>query len=1085
MKIKLPARLRLLLATLLICCSATATYASHIFAIDLLYNYVSGSTYKVTLVVYGDCSSATAADLPTSTPTVYVYEGSILSQTLTLQIQAPDNGVLVSPVCPADTNSTTCNNINSTIPGIKKFVYTANATINGNSTHWRFLFTGAMGNSSAGRSQSITNVLNPGSSIIQLVDTMNNMNGPDSSATLTSLPVPFFCDNLPANYNPGAVSSDSLAFFLVPAVDASTGSNVTYVGGATATHPLYTSAFLFNNSDGQLSFTPDVLQKSLLVYNVEEFSGGVEVGTCQREMSFVVLNCDDQPPTGGIDTASLDTSITTLYDSTDIGVCQSVGDFTFQVNPTSPSGSGVTVSAAGLPSGATFTVTNNGSATPQGTFDWNTLTAIPGVYTFYLTFQDNACPLSSKQIEALTITLSPRPQISCAINSEPTCFSKGQFTITPSGEGSPWTIKVVQNSDTLQTIPNVTAPIIDSLSPGTYDILLSATTGAGRCIVDTIITLDTPHIPPPTVTGIAQTTCAPNGSITLQGLSAGSSETVNYEYNGIPGQSVTQTVSVLGTITIGGLDSGTYSNITITLGNCISDTANPVVLGPPPPIVISGDSVVNPTACGLYDGSITLLGLPANEIDQVSYNFNGTAQQPLTAVSGPDGSVLIGGLTAGTYDNISVLANDTCPSNVVGPIVLTAPAIVANYTYTVHYGCHADTVVFTNTSQFNGTVYYQWKFGDGSIDTNANPTHVFLTQDSFQVGLYVTNLYCVDSNVQTIQLIHPILPSFTLSADTICQGQSITFYNTSIGTQPVYFWNFGDGFASITDTPTHTFNIAGVYQVQLAENDFVPCFDTATVTVFVDSISALDFSISDTTLCQGKAITFTGNYSDIGNIGNVWLFGDGTSMTNTNPVQHSYDTTGQMTVTLTALYRKCPDTTLSKTVTIKPYPLLNLGPDTAVCPNMPPIAINDLINANNPLAKWLWSTGDTASGILVATPGTYYATVTINGCSTSDSVWVKNDCYINLPNAFTPNGDGVNDYFFPRQLLTNGVTSFSMNIYDRWGEQIFTTTSTDGRGWDGKFNNVDEPEGVYIYIIDISFKNGQNQHYQGNVTLLR
>jgi gliding motility-associated-like protein len=111
--------------------------------------------------------------------------------------------------------------------------------------------------------------------------------------------------------------------------------------------------------------------------------------------------------------------------------------------------------------------------------------------------------------------------------------------------------------------------------------------------------------------------------------------------------------------------------------------------------------------------------------------------------------------------------------------------------------------------------------------------------------------------------------------------------------------------------------------------------------------------------------------------------------------------------------------------------------------------------------------------------------VNIDGCRATDTVTVKNDCYMSIPNVFTPNNDGLNDYFFPRQYLTSGLTSFSMSIYNRWGQLVFSSTTLDGRGWDGKFNGVDQIEGVYVYIIDATFRDGQKEHHQGNVTLLR
>jgi gliding motility-associated-like protein len=90
-----------------------------------------------------------------------------------------------------------------------------------------------------------------------------------------------------------------------------------------------------------------------------------------------------------------------------------------------------------------------------------------------------------------------------------------------------------------------------------------------------------------------------------------------------------------------------------------------------------------------------------------------------------------------------------------------------------------------------------------------------------------------------------------------------------------------------------------------------------------------------------------------------------------------------------------------------------------------------------------------------------------------------------MPNVFTPNGDGVNDYFYPRSLLSSGLTEFKMDIYNRWGALIFETNAVEGQGWDGKYNGVAQPEEVYIYIIDAKFKDGKKEHHTGNITLIR
>lgn len=671
--------------------------------------------------------------------------------------------------------------------------------------------------------------------------------------------------------------------------------------------------------------------------------------------------------------------------------------------------------------------------------------------TYYAVTQGGTGACASPA-DTIQVIVNPQPVLPQIFGDTFYCHDAPFVPFNVTGENILW-----YAYDT-STVGTATAPFTNTDSSGTYTYYATQTVNGCPSAKDSVTVFVDSVIPPPQVSGpITYCYGAPFVPYTVVGQ--------NVEWTDVNGN-----VSPIAPI-VNTSSPGTYTfNVKQTIGNCTSaDTIIQATVYPqtPPPLV------ADTTYC--QGQSFAPL------------NVQGSNLLWYDSLTGGTGSIIaptVNTNVAGVYTFYVSQTINGCEGSRAAVTVTVDSAVHNAFTYDIHYGCQADTVVFHNTG--TGGTLFAWYFGDGHSDTTANPIHIYTDQGVYIATLYATNARCSDTVVyDTINLVHPIQPSFTLTADTICQGQSITFYNTSVGTQPVYFWDFGDGFGSLTDSPTHTFNIAGVYQVKLAENDFVPCFDTAVMTVFVDSTSAIDFTISDTSLCTGQAITFTGNYSDIGNIGNIWTFGDSTTATNINPVQHAYDSAGHMTISLTTLYRKCRDTTISKNVTIKPFPVLNLGPDTSICPNMPPIALNDLINAANPQAKWLWNTGDTASGILVATPGTYYSTVTIGGCSTSDSVWVKNDCYINMPNAFTPNGDGVNDYFFPRQLLTSGAVTFSMNIYNRWGEQIFTTTSTDGRGWDGKFNNVMQPAGVYIYMIDITFKNGTSKHFQGNVTLLQ
>ena len=580
-----------------------------------------------------------------------------------------------------------------------------------------------------------------------------------------------------------------------------------------------------------------------------------------------------------------------------------------------------------------------------------------------------------------------------------------------------------------------------------------------------------------------------DGTITLNGMTPSVPITINYTLGGVPQPAITTTSSAIGSYTLTNLCPGVYDNITATLNTCTTTPVGPITILAPPLIVINVISTLAPSECGACNGNIVIGGITPYTVDTVFYNFNGIPQTPVLSSAGPDSTVTLYSLCAGAYTDIFIKVGP-CPSTTItGPVTLIAPPIIVAFTDTIHYGCNSDTVVFTNGSSTSpsGTLSYHWVFGDGTSDTSANPVHIYSAQGTYSVTL-TANHFCIDSASDYLDVTHPEIAAFTISPDTLCQLSPVTFTNTSVfkaGTVASYVWYFGDGGTSTATSPVNIYDHPGVYQVTLIEKDFVPCYDTARAYVYVDSMSGITLTASDSLVCLGSGILFTANYSGIGNNGIVWSFAPGDSIRDVNPLLHAFDAAGTYTVTATAEYRACPDTSASKSVTIIGIPNVNLGPDTSICPGSDPIALVDLINQTNPSAHWLWSTGETTAAILVSAPGYYSTTVTIGGCSASDTVWVANDCYMDMPNVFTPNGDGLNDYFYPRQFLTRGLTNFKMDIYNRWGQLLFESTSLDGRGWDGKFNDKEQPEGVYVYIIDASFKDGQKEHHQGNVTLMK
>jgi gliding motility-associated-like protein len=310
------------------------------------------------------------------------------------------------------------------------------------------------------------------------------------------------------------------------------------------------------------------------------------------------------------------------------------------------------------------------------------------------------------------------------------------------------------------------------------------------------------------------------------------------------------------------------------------------------------------------------------------------------------------------------------------------------------------------------------------------------------------------------------------------------YTDASIGAVTGWNWNFGNAGTSSQQNPSFVYTTPGVYNARLVVNDAIPCYDTAYHSIRVDSIPYMTFTQDKHAICSGERINFTTNYlSTAYNL--RWDFGDGTVWNQFGNTAHNYDQPGLYFVKLTGDYGVCGIANATDSVVVNAFPKVDLGPDSVLCLDGPAILVTALNNANDPTITWLWNTGATTPSLSIVHPGIYSLTATKNDCATTENIEVNKDCYTDIPNAFTPNGDGVNDYFYPRQLLSKGVVGFSMTVYDRWGQKVFETTNTNGRGWDGKFNGKDQPMGAYIYQIKAVLKNGRIEDYKGNVTLVR
>ncbi len=394
--------------------------------------------------------------------------------------------------------------------------------------------------------------------------------------------------------------------------------------------------------------------------------------------------------------------------------------------------------------------------------------------------------------------------------------------------------------------------------------------------------------------------------------------------------------------------------------------------------------------------------------------------------------------------------------------------------------CRADTLILQ--AQHMATGGYLWE------DASPGNTKVARKAGTHWVNYRVDSLCELYTDTFRVSY-HEYQLSFT--TDTLhCVDDPVVLHNTSDEPFTDFRWTYGNGAGSSNKHPVaHSYTHPGRYELKLVGLIEGRCADSAMSYITVDALFPLRLEADRKAICAGENVHFYTQIDSTTIQALYWLFDDQERMTTANGLyyQHAYASPGTFVVQLKALSRACPDVERTDTIKVYPLPRIDLGPDSSLCWQGQTILLANKALQTGGDYTYLWSTGATGTLLPVTQPGSYSLTISAAplGCSSTETVTVAKDCYVDIPNAFTPDGDGHNDYFFPRQLLSAKVTAFNMQIRNRWGQLLFETNATDGRGWDGRYNNQEQPAGVYVYQVLVSLGNNTRQQYQGNVTLLR
>ena len=406
-------------------------------------------------------------------------------------------------------------------------------------------------------------------------------------------------------------------------------------------------------------------------------------------------------------------------------------------------------------------------------------------------------------------------------------------------------------------------------------------------------------------------------------------------------------------------------------------------------------------------------------------------------------------------------------------------------------GCAPLTVQFNNLSQTGGGTFL-WNFGNNdTTSTVFNPVRTFPNPGTYPVLLYVKNSSSCNVNDTAMHYV-TVYPSINADfnyVSTPCTN-FVEFSDSSAASPIAWFWQFGDGDTSFVQNPTHIYNAAGNYNVQLITANQYLCMDTIDMPVaFPGNPVTVNAS---TSICRNLStqLNATGGYAY------SWSPAAGLSNTTiSNPVANP-----SVTTTYTVVIHSMPalgDTCIQVlTTTVSVYSPLNFPLSATADHDTISQGTSTILHAitdTTLTVHWSPETGlNNANSFHPSVSPTVTTTYTVTmtdpaGCPKTASVTIYvislqcNPDDVFVPNTFTPNGDGKNDILFVR---SNSISEIYFAVYNRWGEMVFETSDIK-KGWDGIFKGEPANPDVFAWYLTAKCYNKEEMKKKGNVTLVR
>ena len=341
-----------------------------------------------------------------------------------------------------------------------------------------------------------------------------------------------------------------------------------------------------------------------------------------------------------------------------------------------------------------------------------------------------------------------------------------------------------------------------------------------------------------------------------------------------------------------------------------------------------------------------------------------------------------------------------------------------------------------------------------------------------------------------VAIIPSPVPAFSFTEPCFGGTSAFTDQSTAVGGVVGWNWIFETGQTSNLQNPSYVYGSPGLIPVSLIAISANGCRDTVTQNVNVHFIPNPGFFSPNPCLNGGTDFTDTSSVINSTITSWLWNFGDGGTSTVQNP-NHLYPNAGTYPVTLIVTSAFGCSDTLVQNSTVLPGPNANFSMSDNSVNQFEVINFTDLSTPAPSITSWQWFFGDSSAVDNTQNPSHSY-----NGSGNFDVMLVvqdNNGCYDtairevivflppDVPNAFSPNGDGVNDILY---VYGGPFKELEFNIYNNWGQLIFTSND-QSIGWDGTYKDVPQPMSVYVFTVRAVTMDDVEHVITGDVTLLR